>query len=51
MLNLAIICLKGGEISNEIRNYKNIAEIFPLSNYFKEEYFKTKKIIYMPVFK
>lgn len=46
-----IICLKGGEISNEIRNYKNIAEIFPLSNYFKEEYFKTKKIIYIPVFK
>lgn len=44
-----IICLKGGELYEETRTFKNIAEVISLSEFFKEEYFKTKKAVYMPV--
>ena len=43
------ICLKGGELQNEIQTYKKTAEIFNLSDYFDSEYFKTKKVIYVPL--
>ena len=43
------ICLKGGELQNEIQPYKKTAEIFNLSDYFDGEYFKTKKVIYVPL--
>jgi 16S rRNA (guanine527-N7)-methyltransferase len=43
------ICLKGGELQNEIQPYKKTAEIFNLSDYFDSEYFKTKKVIYVPL--
>lgn len=44
-----IICLKGGELYEETRTLKNIAEVISLSEFFKEEYFKTKKAVYMPM--
>ena len=44
-----IICLKGGELYEETRTFKNIAEVISLSEFFKEEYFKTKKAVYMPM--
>ena len=44
-----LICLKGGELQQEIKPYKNIAELISVSEFFKEEYFKTKKIVYMPL--
>lgn len=44
-----IICLKGGELQGEIQPYKNIAELYEVSNFFKEEYFKTKKAVYLPI--
>lgn len=44
-----LICLKGGELQHEILPYKNIAEVFDISDYFDEEYFKTKKIVYVPL--
>lgn len=43
------ICLKGGELQNEIQQHKKTAEIFNLSDYFDGEYFKTKKVIYVPL--
>lgn len=42
-----IICLKGGELDNELTGF-NDAMIIPISKYFKEEFFKTKKVIYYP---
>ena len=42
-----IIYLKGGDLSEELKSYRN-AEIIPLSNYFDEEFFETKKIVYIP---
>jgi 16S rRNA (guanine527-N7)-methyltransferase len=44
-----LICLKGGELQHEIQPYKNIAELYDVSNFFKEEFFKTKKAVYVPL--
>ncbi len=44
-----IICLKGGELQHEILPYKNIAETYEISTFFKEEYFSTKKVVYVPI--
>lgn len=41
-----LICLKGGELENETMPYKKSTMITPLSDYFSEEYFKTKKIVF-----
>ncbi len=43
-----ILYLKGGDLTAELQNYKT-AEIFDLHNYFEEEFFKTKKIVYLPL--
>ncbi len=44
-----LICLKGGELQHEILPYKNIAELYEVSNIFSEEFFKTKKAVYVPL--
>lgn len=44
-----LICLKGGELQSEIRKYKNLVEVQELYPAFTEEYFKTKKIVYLPL--
>lgn len=44
-----LICLKGGELQSEIRKYKHIVEVQDLYPTFEEEYFKTKKLVYLPL--
>ena len=44
-----LLCLKGGDLSGEISQYRNKVLIDELSSYFKEEFFKTKKILYLPL--
>jgi 16S rRNA (guanine527-N7)-methyltransferase len=44
-----IVCLKGGELQDEIKTYKRIASLYNISDFFKEDYFKTKKAVYMPL--
>ena len=44
-----LICLKGGDLSGEVSQYRNKVLIDELSSYFKEEFFKTKKILYLPL--
>ena len=44
-----VICLKGGNIEGEIQPFRNYVETTDLSTYFKEEYFKDKKIVYVPI--
>lgn len=44
-----IICLKGGNIQSEVQQYKNIIEITPLESIFEEEFFKDKKVVYLPI--
>ena len=40
-----IFYLKGGEFENEISRFKSL-KVFRISDYFKDEYFETKKLIY-----
>ncbi|MDD2960939.1 MAG: 16S rRNA (guanine(527)-N(7))-methyltransferase RsmG [Muribaculaceae bacterium] len=42
-----LICLKGGELSDEICSVKFPVLETDLKTYFKEDFFKTKKIIYV----
>ena len=44
-----LICLKGGELQQEIQPYKSFAELFEVSDFFNEEFFKTKKAVYVPL--
>lgn len=44
-----LICLKGGELGHEIAAFKNKTLVVKLSDYFKEEYFSTKKVVYIPL--
>lgn len=43
-----IICLKGGNVEGEIHNFRRIAEVMKISNWFQEEWFKEKNVIYVP---
>lgn len=44
-----LICLKGGELGHETAPFKNKFTEINLSDYFKEEFFKTKKVVYVPL--
>ena len=41
-----LVCLKGGELANETLPMKNHTLITPLSDYFEEEFFETKSVVY-----
>jgi 16S rRNA (guanine527-N7)-methyltransferase len=41
------ICLKGGDLQTELRPFRNSSVIYELSDYFEEEFFKTKKAVYV----
>ena len=43
-----ILYLKGGDLTEEIKDSKLKAELYPLSAYFEEELFETKFVVYMP---
>lgn len=45
-----IIYLKGGEITEEITPFKKKIQVVELNNYFENEFFTTKKIIYLPFY-
>ena len=42
-----VVCLKGGDIQSEMRPFKHYCEVWPLSTYFEEEFFETKKVAYV----
>lgn len=45
-----LICLKGGELAREMNDAKsNLVEATDLSDFFTEEYFETKKVVYVPI--
>ncbi len=46
-LKNGILYLKGGDLTEELSPYKNV-KIFPLSDYFDEDFFQTKKVVYLP---
>ena len=42
-------CLKGGELGNETIPVKNSVEMWDLKDYFEEEFFETKKVVYVGI--
>ena len=44
-----IICLKGGKLESELQPYRKIVETAELSQWFSEEWFKEKYVIYLPL--
>jgi len=42
-----IICLKGGDVSEELGQYSDRVSIWNISEFFDEPFFETKKIIYL----
>jgi len=44
-----IFYLKGGDFQGEIKDFKRLAEVIEISDFFSEPYFRTKKVIYLPV--
>lgn len=48
-LENGVIVLKGGDLQEEVRPYRKIAMVEELSQWFDEEWFKTKNLVYVPV--
>ena len=44
-----LIALKGGELEHEANTIRGTKIITPLSDFFSEDYFTTKKIVYVPL--
>tara|TARA_R110002050_G_scaffold300324_2_gene469176 strand:- start:1067 stop:1693 length:627 start_codon:yes stop_codon:yes gene_type:complete len=47
-LKNGILYLKGGDLNEELQNYK-MATIYNLSDYFNEGFFETKKLVHLPL--
>ena len=47
-LKNGILYLKGGDLTEELKQYTNV-KAFLLSDYFEEDFFDTKKVIYLPL--
>ena len=43
-----ILYLKGGDLTDELKDYRTV-QIFDLPDYFDEEFFQTKKVVYLPL--
>ena len=44
-----IICLKGGYLEGEIQPFRKYVEVTEISQWFDEEWFKEKYVIYLPI--
>ena len=44
-----LLCLKGGSLEHELQPFKRDVLIDDIGSYFKEDFFKTKKIVYLPL--
>lgn len=44
-----ILYLKGGDLTEEMAPVKNYYELFAISDFFEEEFFETKKVVYVQV--
>ncbi|GLU50646.1 16S rRNA (guanine(527)-N(7))-methyltransferase RsmG [Dyadobacter frigoris] len=48
-LRNGILYLKGGDLTEELAELNIKTRSYELSNYFKEEFFETKKVVYVPL--
>ena len=44
-----VICLKGGDVSEETQPFGRVVETYDISEWFDEEWFNEKHIIYLPL--
>jgi 16S rRNA (guanine527-N7)-methyltransferase len=44
-----ILYLKGGDLDEELAELKALHQVFDLSQYFKEDFFETKKVVFVPL--
>ena len=42
-----IVCLKGGDLAAELAPFKNRCEVWNLADFFADEYFETKRVVYV----
>ena len=42
-----LICLKGGDLAHELAPFKKCSDVWNLSDFFSDEFFETKKVIYV----
>jgi 16S rRNA (guanine527-N7)-methyltransferase len=42
-----LICLKGGDLSEELKVVNQYKELYNLNDYFTEDFFETKKLVYV----
>jgi 16S rRNA (guanine527-N7)-methyltransferase len=47
-LKNGILYLKGGDLTDELETYRT-ATIYHLSDYYKEDFFETKKVVHLPL--
>jgi len=47
-LKNGIIYLKGGDLDEELKAFKNRVTVWDISDFFDEPFFETKKIVYLP---
>jgi 16S rRNA (guanine527-N7)-methyltransferase len=48
-LDNGILYLKGGDLDEELAELKKLHQVYDLSSYFKEEFFETKKVVFVPL--
>jgi 16S rRNA (guanine527-N7)-methyltransferase len=48
-LDNGILYLKGGDLDEELAELKRLHQVYDLSDYFQEEFFETKKVVYVPL--
>ena len=41
------LCLKGGDLQAELQSFKHKVVEYELSDYFREEFFRTKRVVYL----
>jgi len=44
-----IVYLKGGDLTEEIKPFKKLVQVLDGSSFFEEDFFETKKILYLPI--
>ena len=44
-----ILYLKGGDLEEELAELRKLHQVFELSDYFEEEFFETKKVVFVPI--
>ncbi|MCK5782545.1 MAG: 16S rRNA (guanine(527)-N(7))-methyltransferase RsmG [Flavobacteriales bacterium] len=43
-----ILYLKGGDLTEELKDYQSV-QLFDLPEFFEEDFFETKKVVYLPI--